>query len=121
MKTKLQIINETAAFYGADPSRRGLDDDGGCVYKATVKGVVKHCAVGRCLLKPSARSNGPVLLVFDGRAGLDENLKPEYQGHPLSFWADLQNWHDNERNFTKTGLSDRGKKILRELKETYRK
>ena len=35
-------------------------------------------------------------------------LKPEYRGHPMDFWNQLQALHDREEYWAEKGLSDRG-------------
>lgn len=128
MKTKLEIIDETEAAY-SDPRNRGIGCDRFssvdiCVY-VTVDG--KMCAVGRCMIEPSPRMVGGadiLLMENDNRAGmlrlnLEEVLKPEYRGHPVSFWRSLQMWHDLPDNFTETSISEMGRQSLGLLRKRY--
>ena len=88
-KTKIEIINETRAWYEGDPSRRSMSPYGICQYLADDG---RTCAVGRCLIDPNV-PNGSVFDVWDDRS-IDEDMKPEYRGHSRSFWEELQNFHD---------------------------
>jgi hypothetical protein len=98
MKTENEIIKETVEFYWADPKRRATADIG-CWY-LTIDG--RMCAVGRCLTQRHAwRAFAMLCSVgqLPGRlleASLDEILQPEYRGHSVEFWENLQNLHDNE-------------------------
>lgn len=100
-KTKVEIINETPEYYKTNP--RGLDDAlGSCVYYNPTTGAM--CNVGRCCIKPSYLWYGPPsdgILVegkdSDKRVWIDELLKPEYRGHDVNFWDDLQSFHDRPR------------------------
>jgi hypothetical protein len=116
MKTKREIIQETADFYGADPTRRATDALGACEITSSNG---SHCAYGRCLLAKYQEEwkgcAGPDLS-WDHK---DECLLPEYGGHEGSFWQHLQNFHDNPENWTATGLSNVGQLKLAELLETY--
>ena len=115
IKTRIEIINETAEFYGADPSRRALGEDGTCQYQ-TSDG--ENCAVGRCLIDPA--SAPPRLAAYtlfkEQTFGV---LKPEYRIEDEQFWGDLQGSHDRSNFWTPTGLSEEGEKYLTELRKTY--
>jgi hypothetical protein len=138
-KTKIEIIKETAEFYGGDPSRRGIaitaEGDEECVYfnpKTNNK-----CAFGRCAdlnapvratdggTTPLKNKTGPVLRLIDWPSEkpdeeLDKILLPEYRGHSVYFWRDIQNFHDLDENFTPTGLSEIGQDHIAGLCETYK-
>lgn len=127
-KTKLEIIEETAAFYMEDPSRRAVRDTPGpwiisCSYHDTVTG--KECAVGRCLIDSEAFEADFSGSIDGGGWTVQEDLDPyfkeEYRGHNDQFWGGLQAWHDCPRYWEKegTGLTPEGEKFLAELKETY--
>lgn len=90
------------------------------MYKVTVRGVVRHCAVGRCLMKPSSRVSGSVGFAFGDDAAFDKKLKPEYRGHGLEFWGPLQHWHDDGGNFTDKGISQEGRGALGGLKAKFK-
>lgn len=122
-KTKLEILQETADFYAADPKRRALQhpEHYYCEY-LTQDG--RMCAVGRCLLEPAKYRffSGTSDTLSDEECGggtLDPVLKPEYQGHPRHFWRELQEFHDRKVNWTDTGLSETGTAHLERLKKDF--
>lgn len=116
MKSKLEIIEETALAY-TDPKNRAVFAGGLCRYK-TPDG--RKCAVGRCMLNPSEAMVGTVgTLRNEFALKLDDELKEEYRGHSLVFWADLQNFHDRARNFSDNGISDIGNDNLNTLRIKY--
>lgn len=93
MKTKHEIIDETYAYYAADPSRRAMGR-GGCVI-LTAAG--RTCALGRCML-PEVQNNylnsdGPYLTATD-ESRLDYMFQPDYRGHSEAFWLSIQSIHD---------------------------
>lgn len=127
--TKLEIIEETAAFYNT--TNRGFDAEKGCVY-LTEDG--NHCAVGRCILPEKIDKFKPRELAKVIKGGtsitslfgiskdydnfgqplyfgndIDAYLKEEYRGHDLIFWRSLQSFHDDEMNWNDQGLSSQGK------------
>lgn len=117
MKTKLQILQETADYYSADPSRRAITD-GFCDYIADNG---NKCAVGRCSrfskkLFDIAGTANEVLETYSDK----QFFKPEYQGHSIEFWRELQLFHDNDYLWTKTGLSSKGRRRLQALKKKYK-
>lgn len=131
-KTKIEIIEETAAFYNLN--NRGMSNDGGCIYLNADTG--NKCALGRCmtdegLAKWGNYSEGaeylaPTLIIrMQGDHGytksnsLDSILKEEYQGHDLDFWNDIQAFHDNSGYWNEEGLSSFGKRVKAELIQTY--
>jgi hypothetical protein len=120
MKTKTEIINETAAYYSEDTSRRALsiNKDGsiaGCKY-LTDDG--RMCAVGRCFTE-----NG--LEKFGNHGGYyNMNMLPlfkeDYQIYDDYFWSDLQRLHDNAYNWNKEGLTEVGKEFVQYLLNVYK-
>lgn len=116
-KTKIEIINETAEFYNL--TNRGIEKgEERCKYK-TKDG--KMCAVGRCMIDVDWKEDflGGVFGITSSKGLLDNFLKPEYQGHPHAFWSELQDFHDEEYNFTHAGLSDSGNSQKKYLLEKY--
>lgn len=107
MKTKIEIIQETAEFYGADPEARRATSFGSCYYHLKCSdGTTRHCAVGRCAENPNEIPSGRIS---------EHNIshikwKPGYEGHELEFWQDLQRFHDtghlwsNKKGLTSTGI-----------------
>lgn len=128
MKTKLEIINETAEYYGADPSRRAYD--GRCHYRMEKEAGQCYCAFGRCMepwaLDQAERKN----VTSEAIEGLledlsvdevNEILKPEYHDHDFNFWLDLQTLHDTDRFYEGTGLSRAGNDYVITLRERWGK
>jgi hypothetical protein len=127
--TKTQIIEETAEFYSANPQLRGVKPDGlggfYCVYNGKNDA---HCALGRCLLPElqaqgenlAGNSEGPNMLRARNKINsLDEALQPQYRGHDILFWGDLQFFHDNESNWFTGGITITGQKALSDLLIKY--
>jgi len=116
-KTKLEILQETYNYY-SDPNKRGINKNGGCSY-LTEDG--NMCAVGRCLTNPKTMQEFPYGVDKFEREGvhIERRLKPEYRGHSLDFWEDLQGWHDNHRNFVGDSISVFGEQHYQKLVEKY--
>ena len=115
MKTKTEIIEETAAFYNL--SNRGYDkESNSCRY---LTGDGKMCAVGRCLINPEEQQfneEGAHTLLscsFD-------LLKKEYRIEDLDFWYNLQRFHDCRSNWTDSGLSSDGELEKRRLLNQFK-
>ena len=121
--TKIEIINETLAFYSEDPSRRAVTSTACHYYHKTANGIEKKCSVGRCMTDQSILEDGlergPIYELVNQR-NVDDILKPEYQGHPVDFWSDLQRFHDNDGYWTKDGISKDGVIACQNLLETYK-
>lgn len=109
MKTRSEIIEETIAYYGEDPTRRSIRPDGKCAYY--YEGC--KCAVGRCMIDPTTVPNYSTFVLshmFEPKKGLDHLLNPEYRGHSTEFWSDLQSLHDTHCNWDQSGLTEMGYK-----------
>ena len=105
--TKVEIIEETAAFYNS--GNRAITVKGDCVYETTDG---KKCAVGRVLKEgfiPYRNNNYSIGMLFEDNKN-DEKLflKEQYYGHNLEFWSSLQNFHDVESNWNENGISIAG-------------
>lgn len=123
MKTKIEIIEETVAYYCEDVNRRALNEHGGCAY-LTDDG--RMCAVGRCEIDPPKINEGGF-----AKIGSDQNgnslagnrskikFKPEYEGHEIEFWEDLQFLHDEDDHWSDDGISEKGMDYAEELKKKY--
>jgi hypothetical protein len=109
MKTKVEIIEETADFYNT--TNRGMLGRYTCIYLSEITG--NKCAVGRCMtdegLKDYGNVGGDVGELNYTAKGLDSILKDEYKGHDVDFWKDLQRFHDEYNYWNETGLSEMGK------------
>lgn len=120
--TKVEIIQETVAYYSEDTQRRGLNSDGRCSY--LTKGGQK-CAVGRCLLptvvEKAARFwsvNELAHMLVDGI--LDNALIERYRGHSNVFWQDLQLLHDNQDFWNAEGITKAGEEQVEVLLITHK-
>lgn len=113
MKTAREIIEETAAFYTSE--NRAKPDNGRRCQYLTKDG--RMCAVGRCLTDP-ARIEGNYIFL-QSIPNLDDELKPEYRGHPINFWQDLQRLHDYTFNWNNEGLSNDGESVRNRLLEKW--
>ena len=130
-KTKKEIILETAAFYGEDPSRRAVIKQEGLAKCRYLTEDGRKCAVGRCLIEGEkmlyvdtvGAQEGMSAELVDMAVGMIQNLEdvlmPEYRGHYRYFWSGLQEFHDCDEHFTDTGLSELGERKLEFLLEQY--
>lgn len=123
--TKIEIIQETAAYYGEDPSRRGLFLDSNSVGDPLTKCAYitkdgKMCAVGRCLIDPGVISyDTSIYSALNDKELEQEDFKEPYRGHDADFWTDVQDLHDSALNWDGTGLTKKGKDILEYLLTKY--
>jgi hypothetical protein len=119
MKTKLEIINETIAFYNLGNRSVSITNmDGRCLYKGPEG---KECAFARMC------NDWDKIKLEEGNAATDliklhtdSILKEEYRGHELEFYQDIQRLHDTETNWTHEGLSVQGERYVKELKKRYK-
>lgn len=114
MKTKVEIIKETAEFYTANP-RALVEGKFGqqCCY-LTSDG--RQCAVGRCLENPGVLNNAYIIREEFNKAV----FKPEYLGHSLNFWSYLQALHDTNTFWGETGLTEKGQEYRDHLLEIFK-
>lgn len=121
-KTIAEIFQEFEDTYVKNPSKRA-EVDGTCKYFDHHTG--NMCAVGRCMEKPSEHYNmsaRELNLHLVEKGGLDSALKPEYRGHPILMWQELQRLHDDtstypdDRYWNHKGLTETGQKELARLK-----
>lgn len=119
--TKLEILNETIAFYNADVTKRSKNKYADCSYNG-IDG--KHCAVGRCLLPEyleqgeSLKGNHLGILTLysrNNKENLDEMLQEKYRGHENDFWFALQDLHDKEELWDNAGLNALGEVSANEI------
>jgi hypothetical protein len=110
-KSMIEILEETVNFYSEDPKKRSAGR-----YNSSDS---NHCAVGRCLLSElkqkgeglEGNTNDLLTLICENDLNsLDEALLPEYRGHSLLFWQDLQNLHDLDVCWTDDFISEKGKR-----------
>ena len=94
--TQKEIVLETVEYYRTH--KRALDANGICKY-LTEEGDM--CAFGRCAINPSALEEGKHVAV---QVDIEQILKPEYKGHDVDFWLELQRFHDGLRHWTANEL-----------------
>lgn len=114
--TKIEIIDETVAFYQKNPRAKNGDS---CVY-LTDDG--RKCAHSRCLDLPNEvlekldnNQAGDVIAKYG-----DKVHKSEYQGHSPEFWVDIQNLHDIEFYWEENQLTKEGLDWVYTLKQKYK-
>ncbi len=114
--TKTQIIDETVAYYSEDTSRRA-NTNSACFYYQEATG--NMCAVGRCANAPKELGEGKYIGTILREISDEQVFKPEYQGHELEFWENLQMVHDRNWNWDNKGLTECGQKNVQNLKERF--
>lgn len=118
--TKLEILNETIAFYNADVTKRSIDELDNCSYNGEHG---NHCAIGRCMVD-SLKEQGVKLK--GNRAGIqnlaeingltiDEVFEEKYRGHEIYFWRSLQELHDEDDFWDNAGLNAQGEAYANEI------
>ena len=129
---KIQIIEETVAYYSEDVSRRAVE-------KAVIEGDIdqcryytedgKVCAFARVLEDPKSFQEdcdnewgcqAIQLIDMDFVSSLDIFIKPEYQGHSSSFWRSIQILHDTQDYWNSSGLTEEGETYKNFLMERYK-
>ncbi len=122
MKSKRQIIKETAAFYNL--GNRSMEEDGSCCVYIGQNG--KRCAFSRCceeteenLIFLSNNNDRSVDGLEEDFGGTVNLLKEEYRGHSVSFWKDVQILHDDHIYWDEAGLSAKGEEKKIELLNRY--
>jgi len=114
----LDLLQETVDFYNLN--NRGFNEEKETCEYITHDG--KMCAVGRCMIDPKvgyAENLTVNNLVFKDNniTSVDDLLKPEYRGYPVSFWVELQGLHDTQAMWTDEGLSARGEQQVKNIIE----
>jgi hypothetical protein len=126
---KLQIIDILLGVFIDDPSKRALEF-----------GKIGRYRTSDGKLSPLGMAMSPNALYYDVLGNVPrlvltckENypgymnikyfpldlLKPEYRGHCISFWNDLERFHDTNELFTDKGLSELGEVRLYRLKTRW--
>lgn len=125
MKSKLQIIDETAARFNSN--NRAIKGRSQCEY-CTKDG--RKCAVGAYMDETNkpGRYDGFSVLLINSRflGGIDTVLVPEVRGHEIEFWTDIQKLHDNvdgcpesPNYWDENGLNYDGLEQVKQLKEKW--
>lgn len=126
--TKLEILDETVQCYASGLKSRAIhisdsscDGEVGLVSCKYLTREGKMCAVGRCCIAPQENWIGRAGNIRDKKDAvhqpLEEILKPEYRGHKVVFWVDLQLLHDGPANFTYNGYSKVGLDYIAAIKK----
>lgn len=116
--TAEEILRETAKFYNLG---NRATNGGECYYIREFSHGTKHCAFGRCMTPEALEKYGKINATVYGLigeaqvVGPDPLLQEKYHGHSDEFWRDVQMLHDREENWTETGLSEWGEKLLEDL------
>jgi len=114
MKTKAEIVVETLLNYNL--KNRGYNAEvEHCTYLDKSTG--NKCAVGRCILDSELEKvseyereyikyteGSPSVSKLSEYFDFDSLLTPEYRGHSLQFWSDLQYLHDSSRMWNEDGF-----------------
>ena len=120
MKSKAEIVVETLRHYNL--KNRGYNSEfDNCTYLDKSTG--NKCAVGRCILdseiekvseyeqnvykenRINKTSISPTVTnLVENFADLDSLLKPEYRGHDIDFWENLQYIHDRSLFWNEDGF-----------------
>lgn len=125
MKTKLQIVNETAEYYANNP--RGMKG----IYCSYLSPNDSMCAVGRCFRDDvlefrSTCLSSKVIAGFEFTASVGQHndpedfLKDEYKGHEIKFWMRLQSFHDVKTHWKNGEITALGQQYLEYLRKEYR-
>ena len=117
--TKQEIIKETAEFYNLGNRGKNGGDTHMCQYLSSEGNM---CAVGRCIIPEKLEDFVEVYnsLRVISISDLEFYLQPQYRGHSLAFWNDLQHFHDHPTNWTEEGLSEHGIQGRVLLESAYR-
>ena len=122
--TKVEIINMVASHY--NEANRGISDNGDTCEYLTIDG--RMCAVGMCMTDEAMDTwkdfnSGVYSLTAkleDEGEELDSIFKDEYKGHSESFWIELQNFHDESRNWDEFGLTVQGESDFKRMIKYYK-
>lgn len=118
--TKLEIVNETVAFYNADVTKRSIDEQDDCLYNGYDG---NRCAIGRCMvdalkeqgMELKGNRGGFQNLAIQNDLTLDEILEERYRGHEHDFWVKLQQLHDDSTFWDNAGLNADGEIFINEI------
>lgn len=118
-KTKIEIIDETAAFYNlGNRSISGIYNK--CMYN---DGNGHQCAFARLVENPEKLKDYEGESVLTVLRAVEKNIiiiKEEYSGYQPAFYHDLQKLHDDPNYWTEKGLSKEGEIFVKNLKKLYK-
>lgn len=114
--TKLEIIEDTVAFYSSDVSRRSIKNNT-CMYKGPEG---RECAFQRVVVNDLSKYDESAF-TFSASVLLacyNVTFKEQYKGHEkdYDFWNYIQQLHDNWAHWDKNGLTVEGLKFIEKLK-----
>jgi hypothetical protein len=99
------LVDETVAFYGANPRGRRATDAGNTICFYYDSGCC--CAVGRALINPAAMQrsypNKRIDQIDEEINNLQLLFKPEYRGYSIGIWRRLQVLHDSPMHWNESG------------------
>lgn len=107
---RLEVLEQTIAYYSEDVNRRCRTEDVCCYSPLTIgkENISEGCAIGRLLplelrnkLDKEFPTSNTVSKVFD-------MLPKEIQDLSLGFLEDLQSLHDSDSNWDSKGLTKTG-------------
>lgn len=106
-----EFLDETVEFYSEDVSRRAINEIGKCRYRMNNG---NKCAIGRWI--PDEKYK----LSLEGTSCNSEMLKilpDEIQELGCKFLWMVQQLHDRPQHWNKEGLTEEGKKYIKEIKK----
>ena len=110
-QTKLELLENTIAYYSEDTSRRALEENGDCQY-LTACG--NRCAIGR-----EMRTDALDEIKNESIDGVMHLLPKRLQAMGEKFLTSIQNLHDTSHFWDDHGLTISGKRKVQELKDRY--
>lgn len=122
--TKIEIIDDTVAYYSADVSRRSISDERSskCLYKGPKE---KECAFQRVVENDLSKYDQDSNFGFGSTCVTVMKNEPElkfkegYEGHNAGFWIEIQDLHDRFEYWNNEGLTEKGKEYVESLKHKY--
>lgn len=120
---RLELLEETVAYYSENPSERRCIKDGACKYSPKTLGLEKSegCAIGRKL-------NPEKALEIDRQWHKDmpsdveaifPQLPNELQKLGITFLLDLQGFHDMSIYWSEKSITESGKQEVERIKAKY--
>lgn len=115
----IEVLTDTVRFYSENPDKNRAISHGDCLYLIPETGA--KCALGRLLnetdlkyLEETEQLGETAIIDIIGELTTEKVLKL-----PIRFLEDLQNFHDNDENWTETGMRPQGEtaadKILEKI------
>lgn len=118
-KSAIEIIDETLYYYTLRTRMRSKVDKHGAYYSFQYKIGNRKCSYARCC-KPDTNLSHYTGNVSTFADKVEEYLKPEYRGHSIEFWEDIQWLHDCDSYWKGCNLTPKGLKFVNDLKIKYK-